>query len=75
MSDDQLAAIVSRHRRVWFVLYPDDWVPQYETSRRIETALNQRFHHVRETRKYTVILRLYSQDEVGPSNVAQLLPR
>jgi uncharacterized membrane protein len=80
LSDDQIAAMVAKHRRVWFVLYPDDWVPGYDTSRKIEAALTRKFNRVRETKQYTVIVRLYSNDEVagrltgGAPGVATDLP-
>jgi len=82
LSDDQIAALVATHRRVWFVIYPDDWVPGYETSRQIQAALTRKFNRVAETKQYTVIIRLYSSDEVagrstgGASNpVPALLPQ
>jgi len=67
LSDDQISAMVVQHQRVWFVLYPDDWVPGYETSRQIEAALTRNFNRVSETKQYTVIIRLYSNDDVAGS--------
>jgi len=82
LSDDQISAMVVQHQRVWFVLYPDDWVPGYETSRHIEAALTRNFNRVSETKQYTVIIRLYSNDDVagrltgGAQDVpTDLLPR
>jgi len=82
LSDDQISAMVVQHQRVWFVLYPDDWVPGYETSRHIEAALTRNFNRVSETKQYTVIIRLYSNDDIagrltgGAQDVpTDLLPR
>ena len=62
LSAEQLNAILTRHRRIWYVLYPDDWAPGFDTSRMLGKALAAHFSRVEETHRFTVTIRLYSDD-------------
>jgi 4-amino-4-deoxy-L-arabinose transferase-like glycosyltransferase len=66
-SDRQLAGLVS-HRRVWLVLYPDDFAPATDISRLFRSRLASRFSRV-ETHKFDmIIVCLYSHpDPAAPT--------
>jgi hypothetical protein len=65
LKSGQLEAMIARHRRVWLVEYPDEWAPGAATTRNIKTTLAAAYPHVHEARFYTVILELYSGDDIG----------
>lgn len=72
LSSEQLNAIMSQHRRVWFVLYPDDWAPGFDTSRTVEKAIVANYSRVEETHRFTVTIRLYSRDGNLPETAQNL---
>jgi hypothetical protein len=70
LSSEALAATVASNQRVWFVLYPNDWVLGTDRSQQIQSVLASKYPQMKETSEYNVTIRLYSRDGSGSASGA-----